>query len=115
MKGIGAALTGHDSVAIIATHSPVVLQEIAGCYAHVLRRHGSLNSIEEPSIETFGENIGILTRHVFNLDNSHSDYVGTLRNLAARYTLDEIEKIFQHGLSSQARALVMQTKRQQAP
>jgi len=111
MKGIGAALNGHRSVAVVATHSPVVLQEIAGCYAHVLRRHGSMNSVEEPSIETFGENIGLLTSHVFNLDNSHSDYVGILRELSDSSSLDEIEALFERGLSSQARALLMQTPR----
>ena len=112
MKGIGIALEAHGSYAVIATHSPVVLQEIAGCYAHVLRRHGSQNSVEEPDIETFGENIGLLTRHVFNLDNSQSDYVGVLRELALELSLEKIEGLFEHGLSSQARALVMQALRE---
>ena len=111
MKGIGIALEAHGSYAVIATHSPVVLQEIAGCYAHVLRRHGSRNSVEEPEIETFGENIGLLTRHVFNLDNSQSDYVGVLLQLASKLSLEDIERLFDQGLSSQARALVMQAQR----
>ena len=111
MKGIGVALESHNSYAVLATHSPVVLQEIAGCYTHVLRRHGTSNSVEKPEIETFGENIGILTRHVFNLDNSQSDYVGALRKLASDFSLEQIEELFVNGLSSQARALVMQEKR----
>ena len=111
MKGIGIALEAHKSYAVIATHSPVVLQEIAGGYAHVLRRHGSRNSVEEPGIETFGENIGLLTREVFNLDNSQSDYVGVLRELA-RLPLEDIEGLFEYGLSSQARALVMHLQAQ---
>ncbi len=112
MKGIGIALEAHKSYAVIATHSPVVLQEIAGCYAHVLRRHGSRNSVEEPVIETFGENIGLLTRHVFNLDNSQSDYIGVLEQLATNLSMEDIEQLFEQGLSSQARALVMQAQRQ---
>ena len=111
MKGVGIALEAHKSYAVIATHSPVVLQEIAGGYAHVLRRHGSRNSVEEPEIETFGENIGLLTRQVFNLDNSQSDYVGVLRELASKLSSEEIEGLFEHGLSSQARALIMQAQR----
>ena len=107
MRGISIALEARRSYAVIATHSPVVLQEIAGRYAHVLRRHGTRNSIETPEIETFGENVGLLTRHVFNLDNSSSDYVGVLRGLASQGTLDEIETLFANGLSSQARMLVM--------
>ena len=111
MNGIGIALEAHGSYAVIATHSPVVLQEIAGCYAHVLRRHGSRNSVEVPEIETFGENIGLLTRQVFNLDNSQSDYVGVLRELASKLSMEEIEGLFDQGMSSQARALVMQAQR----
>ena len=107
MRGISIALEARRSYAVIATHSPVVLQEIAGYYAHVLRRHGTRNSIETPEIETFGENVGLLTRHVFNLDNSNSDYVGVLRTLASQATLDEIETLFTDGLSSQARMLLM--------
>ena len=111
MKGIGIALDSHRSYAVVATHSPVVLQEIAGHYAHILRRSGSENSIEEPEMETFGENIGLLTRHVFNLDNSQSDYVGVLRDLANGASLEEIERLFVRGLSSQARALIMHAQR----
>ena len=60
---------------------------------------------------TFGENIGLLTRQVFNLDNSQSDYVGVLRELASNLSLEEIESLFDQGMSSQARALVMQAQR----
>ena len=111
IKGITSALDSHNSYAVIATHSPIVLQEIAACYARVLRREGSLNSVEMPEIETFAENIGALTRHVFNLDNSRSDYVGVLRELATNRSLEEIEGLFELGLSAQARALIMQAQR----
>ena len=111
MKGISIALAAHKSYAVIATHSPVVLQEIAGRYAHVLRRHGSINFVEEPDMETFGENIGLLTRHVFNLDNSQSDFVGRLKELAAENSPEEIDQLFENGMSSQARNLVMQVRR----
>ena len=111
MKGIGIALEVHQSYAVIATHSPVVLQEIAGRYAHVLRREGSSNAVEEPDIETFGENLGLLTRHVFNLDNSQSDYVGTLQKLAADNSVEHIESLLGGGLSSQARNIVKQARR----
>ena len=69
-------------------------------------------SVEEPEIETFGENIGLLTRHVFNLDNSRSDYVGVLKELSSHLSIEEIEELFEHGLSSQARVFVMQAQPQ---
>ena len=111
IKGIGTALEAHNSYAVIATHSPVVLQEIPSVYAHVLRRQGTFSSVDEPSIETFGENVGLLTRHVFNLDNSQSDYEGVLLTLAGTLSLEEIEGLFNQGLSSQARSLIMQAQR----
>ena len=43
MRGITIALESHRSYAVLATHSPVVLQEIPACYSHVLRRHGDRN------------------------------------------------------------------------
>ena len=107
MRGIHIALRSRRSYAVIATHSPVVLQEIAGRYARVLRRHGDQNFVSEPQIETFGENVGLLTRHVFNLDNSQSDYVGILRTLASKFEMEEMEELFPNGLSSEARVLVM--------
>ncbi len=107
MKGITNTLESHQSYAVVVTHSPVVVQEIASQYVHVLRRHGSQNSFETPEIETFGENIGLLTRHVFNSDISQSEYVKVLHELANIYSMEELENLFMRGLSSQARALIM--------
>lgn len=107
MKGISEALEETNSFAIIATHSPVVLQEIAGRYVQVLRRYGQRTEIDRPSMETFGENVGILTRSVFNLDNAESDYEGVLRRLGALLGYDGIQNLFPEGLSSQALSIVM--------
>lgn len=57
-----------NGVAIIATHSPVVLQEIPkSCVWKVIRSREVITVIR-PEIETFGENIGVLTREVFGLE-----------------------------------------------
>ena len=101
----------HDSFMIIATHSPVVLQEVPAGSVRVLTRFGDSADVELPEIETFGANVGTITRHVFSLDNSATDYQGVLADLAARLTLDEIEELFADGMSDQARALVLRAKR----
>ncbi|EGQ8240294.1 AAA family ATPase [Vibrio parahaemolyticus] len=63
-----------NGVAIIATHSPVVLQEIPkSCVWKVLRSREAIN-IERPDVETFGENLGVLTREVFALEVTNSGY-----------------------------------------
>lgn len=110
MKGISEALEDTNSFAIIATHSPVVLQEIAGRYVQVLRRYGQRTEIERPPMETFGENVGILTRSVFNLDNAESDFEGVLRRLGALLGYDGIQSVFPEGLSSQALGIVMEAE-----
>ncbi|HTD07720.1 MAG TPA: AAA family ATPase, partial [Solirubrobacteraceae bacterium] len=70
LRSIGVALERHDSFAVVATHSPVVLQEIPGRQVKVLRRYPGDLAVEGPEIETFGENVGALTRQVFSLDSS---------------------------------------------
>jgi hypothetical protein len=58
--------------------------------------------------------VGLLTKHVFNLDSSATDYQGILRRLAERHSLDEIEAMFIGGLSSQGRSLVASFQRNRA-
>ncbi|GAB3919997.1 hypothetical protein GCM10011575_35760 [Microlunatus endophyticus] len=110
MKGVSEALIETNSFAVVATHSPVVLQEVAAQYVQVLRRYGDRTTVERPPLETFGENVGILTRTVFNLDNAESDYEGVLRQLAVTHGSDGLRHIFPKGLSAQALAIVMETE-----
>lgn len=111
MKGISAALERTNSFGIVATHSPVVLQEVAKKYVQVMRRSGRITTIEKPPMETFGENIGILTRSIFNLNNSESDYEGVLAELAETHGSERIMDIFPEGLSSQALGILLQNER----
>lgn len=108
MKGVTEALDETNSYAIVATHSPVVLQEIAGRYVQVMRRNGDTTSIERPMSETFGENVGILTRSVFNLNNNQADHEGVLAQLAKSHGTSKINEVFPNGLSSQALGILMQ-------
>jgi predicted ATPase len=110
LKSVGRALEEYDSFGIIATHSPVVLQEVPARNVKVLRRYPDTITIEEPEIETFAENVGILTTHAFDLDSKDTDYQGTIERLANQYDMDEIEGFFGGRLSSQARSLIMSVK-----
>ena len=106
LKSIRACLDRFDAYAIIATHSPVVLQETPARYVRVLRRMGDRSRISPPSIETFGENIGVITQEVFNLDDGSTDWHDTLRGLASRHTLKQIEELFEHRLSFGPRSYI---------
>lgn len=113
LRSIGVVLDDRDSYAVIATHSPVVVQEIPGRYVQVLERFGTVNAIREPRSETFGENIGYLTRTIFNLDGRSTDYHGVLDELASRFTLEQIEDLFDGEMSTQARSYVKSIQRAQ--
>lgn len=63
-----------SGVAIIATHSPVVLQEIPKSNVWKVTRSREAIAIKRPDIETFGENLGVLTREVFALEVANSGY-----------------------------------------
>ncbi|GAA3962979.1 AAA family ATPase [Actinoplanes auranticolor] len=106
LRAINVVLRRLDSFAIVATHSPVVLQEIPKRYVKILQRFGTKTSVVEPLTETFAENVGYLTTNVFHLDSTHTDYHAVLEMLAAKYPLEEIERIFDYEMSMQARAYV---------
>jgi predicted ATPase len=107
LRGVGDALDYYNSYAVVATHSPVVLQEVPASNVKVLRRSFGELAVEEPAFETFAENVGVLTREVFSLDSSDTDYQAVLRELATTRTLEQVESLFPNGLSSQASSLVM--------
>lgn len=107
LRAIQVLLNASSSFAVIATHSPVVVQEIPSQFVRILERDGEGPvTLRDSEIETFAENIGAITRHVFSLDNSATDYQSVLRDLSRRYNIDEIDEMFEAGLSVQGRALV---------
>lgn len=72
-------LINRNGVAIIATHSPVVLQEVPTSNIWNIVRSGSLIMPQRLEIETYGENVGILTREVFGLEVRESGFHKVLK------------------------------------
>lgn len=100
-------LVKRNGVAIIATHSPVVLQEVPNSCAWKLRRSRSVSVAERPTIETFGENIGILTREVFGLEVTRSGFHQLLTNaVASGMNYEAIVARFDSKLGAEARSIV---------
>lgn len=112
IRSLNLILDRFDSYAIIATHSPVVLQEVPRQYVRIVQRFGQKTSVVDPLIETFGENVGYLTTNIFHLDSEKTDYHAVLKDLAASMSLDEIEALFGDEMSMQARAYVAALQRQ---
>lgn len=111
IRSLSQILSRLDSHAIIATHSPVILQEIPSRFVKIIQRYGDTGRVVEPNSETFGENVGFLTNNVFHLDSSRTDFHSILERLATKLTMDEMEDLFQDGMSAQARAYVLSLKR----
>lgn len=66
----------YNAMVIIATHSPVALQEIPkNCIWKIFD-----TKIERPIINTFGENVGIITRDVYGLESKKSGFVDFIQN-----------------------------------
>ena len=83
VRALSDLLVRRNGVAIIATHSPVVLQEAPRTCVWILRRSGVNSLAERPEIETFGENVGVLTREVFGLEVTQSGFHRMLEKAVA--------------------------------
>ncbi|MFC9755239.1 AAA family ATPase [Streptomyces sp. NPDC056921] len=99
-------LTDRNGLAIIATHSPVVLQEVpAGC-VYKLRRYGDGMKASRPTIETFGENVGVLTHEVFGLEVTDTGYHRYLATMVAEgMSYQDILNAFGRQLGGEARII----------
>lgn len=79
VRALSDLLIKRNGVAIIATHSPVVLQEVPMSCVWKLRRNRLVANADRPESETFAENVGVLTRDVFQLEVSKSGFHDLLK------------------------------------
>jgi len=106
VRALSDLLINRNGVAIIATHSPVVLQEVPQHCVWKIRRNGQRLDIERPEIETFGENVGILTREVFGLEVTQSGFHRLIRNAVENANdYNDIISQFDENLGGEARAI----------
>ena len=97
-----------NAVAIMATHSPVILQETPKSCVSILSRVGAIQKIESPKIETFGENVGTLTREVFKLEVTQAGFYQLIEKISrGAGNLDALFELFDDQLGSEAKMLAM--------
>lgn len=107
IRVLSELLFDRNGVAIIATHSPVVLQEVPKSCVWKITRSGLALSTSRPEIETFGENVGILTREVFGLEVAKSGFHSLLEESVAKGTsFDEIMNEYEGQLGFEAQAIL---------
>ena len=82
IRALSDLLINRNAVAIIGTHSPVVLQEVPRSCVWKLRRLGANSTAERLETETFGENVGLLTQEIFGLEVTNSGFHKILQKLS---------------------------------
>jgi AAA domain, putative AbiEii toxin, Type IV TA system len=91
--------------AVIATHSPVIVQESLASQVRIIEGGRGGFTVRRPELETFGENIGTLTRETFGLHTGATDFRTVLDSLVALYGGPEaVEAALGTELPSQAKA-----------
>lgn len=108
VRALSELLHDRNGVAIIATHSPVVLQEVPKSSAWKINRVGLATEPRRLNIETFGENVGVLTREVFGLEVVKSGFHDLLvKSVESGSSYQEIVNEYNDQLGLEARSLLM--------
>ncbi|QXE35912.1 ATP-binding protein [Streptomyces sp. GMY02] len=106
-RALSDLLINRNGVAIVATHSPVILQEVPKSCAYKLRRSGREMVAKRPDVETFGENVGVLTREIFGLEVTRSGFHRLLDEaVAGNDAYESVVESFGGHLGGEARGII---------
>lgn len=107
IRALSELLINRNGVAIIATHSPVVLQEVPKSCVWKLRRTRLEGNADRPESETFAENVGVLTREVFGLEVVKSGFHNLLeKSVAKGKSYEQILDDYDNQLGFEGRAVL---------
>ena len=79
IRALSELLISQNGVALVATHSPVVLQEVPASCVWIINRSGRTIVASRPPLETFGEDVGRLTHTVFGLEVTDTGFHQIIR------------------------------------
>jgi predicted ATPase len=107
-RALSDLLEDRNGVAIIATHSPVVLQEVPESCVWTISRAGNTVRPRRLALESFGEGVGTLTSHVFGLEVTRTGYHQLLMRAIDRTSgsYDESLAFFGGQVGGEARAIL---------
>lgn len=92
----------NNSYAILATHSPIIIQEIPSDYVYVFERYENIPIVRKLDIECFGENISIITQNVFDTIEVKGTYKDFLEKISNEKSFEEVLELFNGRLSFNA-------------
>lgn len=81
------------SVMLVATHSPVVLQETLSKNVLILQRNEDKLNFKYPKIETYGESFGLINTYVFGLNTQITSYHNVIDSLFEKWDCAELDSI----------------------
>ncbi|WMS89714.1 AAA family ATPase [Pseudoalteromonas sp. HL-AS1] len=106
-RALSDLLVDRNAVAIIATHSPVILQEVPKSCVWKLERTRNIGVSFRPENETFGENVGVLTREVFGLEVTKSGFHALLmESVEAGKSFDEVVDLYKGQIGFEGQAIL---------
>ncbi|HHQ6552148.1 TPA: AAA family ATPase [Serratia fonticola] len=106
-RSLSDLLVQRNAIAILATHSPVILQEVPKSCTWVISRYGNEMICSRPKIETFGENVGVLTKEVFQLEVERSGYHKLLKeSVDDDNSFDEVMAEYRNKIGFEGQALL---------
>ena len=107
IRALSSLLTYRNGVGVIATHSPVIVQEVPKDCVWILRRVGEELIAERPEIETFGENLGVLTSEIFGYEVPNSGFHTMIQNSVEKYSSFKRAMKYFHGkLGNEGKAIL---------
>ncbi|TPG27068.1 AAA family ATPase [Variovorax guangxiensis] len=107
VRALSDLLHDQNGVAIIATHSPVILQEIPRVCVWKIYRVRKAVTVDRPKIETFAENVGMLTSEVFSLEVARSGFHAMLEtSVREGAAFDQILNQYNDQLGLEGRAIL---------
>lgn len=111
IRTLSTLLTDNNGVAIMATHSPVVLQEIPRLCTWKLHHISDSNiNVGRPNIETFGESVGEITSEVFSLDLRKTGFYALLeKDSLDSGSVEQVLSMYENQVGLEGRAVIYAT------
>ncbi|MFA8436932.1 MAG: AAA family ATPase [Marinifilaceae bacterium] len=81
MKTLSHLLNKFSSFCIIATHSPIIVQEVNAENVFVFERNGNCLEERAPDLETYGANLTSITEEIFGRRDIEKQYVKNIENM----------------------------------
>lgn len=105
VRALSELVISRNGVALIATHSPVVLQEVPRSCVTIIDKVRSEYKFVRPEVETFGENVGTLTREVFDLEVTNSGYHAIINSFLAGHSYQDLINTYGGQIGAEGRTL----------